>query len=77
MEKDAGGLEDGVPEGCCAIQSQLGGLRGKRRFEPWRGEIEEGDDEYEEEERAVDAWPIKEVGRAYEEDKVYGGGIGS
>lgn len=37
--------------------------------------VEERNDEYEEEERAVDAWPVEEVGRRDEEDEVDGGGI--
>jgi hypothetical protein len=75
--KDPGGLEDGISEGCCAIQSELGGLGRKRRLEPWCREVEKGDYEYEEEERAVDARPVEEVGCAYEEDEVYWRGIGS
>jgi hypothetical protein len=70
------GLKDGIPERCGAVQSELGSLGGKRRFKPWCGKVEKGDYKYEEEERAVDAWPVEEVGCAYEKDEVYGRGIG-
>lgn len=45
------------------------------QLEPTYVEVEEGDDEDAEEEGAIDAGAVEEVGRGDEEDEVDGGGV--
>lgn len=48
-----------------------------RRLKPAVAEVEQADDEDGEEQGAVDAWPVQEVGCGDEEDEVDGGGVGA